>query len=605
MGYVSVERLRLALERLPAYHAFYGVSLLCMKQDGVPVLSQADVESKDKSKLVEWSSAEETKFLDKYYRPPGAPPGKQYFVPFGREDATTGNWKDRRYSSTTLQRARTTDRQRAAFVHPTNTSEWAFTPDYISVLSNALSGGSGNSSSSSRIPVLDLAAWLFRDEELPNELNAIVEHFRTTFKLDGAVWNDLFDPAVSEDPSEFFAAQKLTDEQLVELTKGVPIGPTLGSVTEAGLVESLEKHIREEGRLKLPDHFVRRVYRALKAQRFVVLAGRPGTGKTAFARAYAEALKDVFPGAVSYVQVSVGQEQGDSDTFGYENLAGALVPTALTHQLFLSGRQRDIYVVVLDEMNLAHVDYYLSRVLPAIESGEPVRLPGRATEKFSLPADAMFIGTVNSFVQEPTREPLSAPVKRRAHVIEIPDALDQVLEGGDSNESGSVPVEFRSFVRTLLAQSLRSAERRQSENAASVLDAFRVKNYKGALAKDSAVMDNEFMSRLYALCRACAVSSATALTAGVLQDVLDAVVQGQGSEPTELDAALDDAIAGKVIPQLSGPKSGALALRDLITTWVARAGAGEDACMFPHALTALNDLLSTVDASSGHVYFRY
>ena len=89
------------------------------------------------------------------------------------------------------------------------------------------------------------------------------------------------------------------------------------------------------------------------------------------------------------------------------------------------------YFVILDEMNLARVEYYFSDFLSALESGEPIELmsPGVEEELLALghddipaqlqvPPNVSFVGTVN--VDETTQS-FSPKVLDRANVIEFGD----------------------------------------------------------------------------------------------------------------------------------------------------------------------------------------
>jgi energy-coupling factor transporter ATP-binding protein EcfA2 len=93
------------------------------------------------------------------------------------------------------------------------------------------------------------------------------------------------------------------------------------------------------------------------------------------------------------------------------------------------------YVVILDEMNLARLEYYFSDFLSAMESGEPITLmppdaadeaaaqAGAETEvpaELEIPPNVSFLGTVN--VDE-TTHPFSPKVLDRANVIEF-DEVD-------------------------------------------------------------------------------------------------------------------------------------------------------------------------------------
>lgn len=568
MPYVALGRIKHAIDSLQRFHAFYGVTFLSMLQSGVAVGTPKP-----------WGSAQENELLTKYYTPPGAPSGKPYCVPLGKPDPDSGFWKNEKYSGGTLQRARTTDNFKAALQHPTRDT-WAFVANYLEVLEALLPK---EKTHPVRIPVFDLVAWMYRDVDLPSRLKDVEKRFKTEFNIDDATYKKLFD-AGTEDPAQFYFDERAPSDELVQLIGGVPDGPSLAGRSESELVSFLETYVTQAKLLTLPPGFVRAFYCALKTQRFVVLAGRPGTGKTAFARAVAEALGKFFSGAMKELVISIGPDFGESDVLGYEKIAGDLAATDLTRQLFLSGRPRDLYFVILDEMNLAHVDHYLARLLPAFESDAPVELPGMK-ERFDLPPDTFLVGTVNSFVEESTRLPLSAPVKRRANVIEMPNVLAGIIEGGDV-------AEFAATLRNLIAQTRERCKKRKDEGRASVLDDFRLAKLDAALAAGSTVQSATFVDVVLSVCKACAADPATALTLGVLQDVID--YAAMADDPME---ALDRQVAQKIVPQLAGPKAVAQGLLAVVEGLINP--------VFTQAKQALNQMLASADPSSGTVYFRY
>jgi energy-coupling factor transporter ATP-binding protein EcfA2 len=107
------------------------------------------------------------------------------------------------------------------------------------------------------------------------------------------------------------------------------------------------------------------------------------------------------------------------------------------------------YIVVLDEMNLARVEYYFSDFLSALESGDPIELmsPGVETEMLALgndevpaqldiPPNVSFIGTVNI---DETTHAFSPKVLDRANVIEFSDVdIERVLGHPVEDESGGL-----------------------------------------------------------------------------------------------------------------------------------------------------------------------
>ena len=72
MPHISAGQLAKAIESLHRFHAFFGVTFLSMKRTGVKVGTPTA-----------WGTQQEDALLEQYYSPPGALPGKPFFVPFG------------------------------------------------------------------------------------------------------------------------------------------------------------------------------------------------------------------------------------------------------------------------------------------------------------------------------------------------------------------------------------------------------------------------------------------------------------------------------------------------------------------------------------------
>jgi len=587
LAYISAGQLAESVVRLEPFHAFFGVTFLSMKKTGVglatpEVPGSATTPATRRTGTV-WGGTQEGQLLRDYFSPAGGSPDKPFCVPFGLKDDDSWYWKNSKYSGGTLQRARTSDNFRKALERVTP-KEWAFTADYLDKLEALLPAA--QSGAKLRIPTFDLAAWLYRYEELPDSLGAVEAKFRAEFNITDDEYARLFD-ATRPVESEYFSPDRITEEELALLIHGVPPGPSMLGRTEADLLQHLEYHITQVAKLTLPAGFVHGFYGALIAQRFVVLAGRPGTGKTAFVRAFAKGLNTFFSNAVSLVEVSVGSDFSEADALGYEKISGGLAATELSRKLFLSDRPRDVYVVLLDEMNLAQVDHYLARLLPAIESDAKVELPGHGSPS-QFPPDAFVIGTVNSFLEESTRAPLSSPVKRRANIIEMPNALGDLVEANDR-------AKFDQACVHMLEQTKARVDERTSSGMGSVLDGFRAQRLATALAGGSEVRSTEFGDLLWGICKACAASDSTSLTFGVVQDVLDYMAMSGRPWRT----ALSEQLAQKIVPQLSGPSTVCEEL--LAFTASADAGGGD----FVAATAALQALLRTKDLGTGHVLFRY
>lgn len=185
---------------------------------------------------------------------------------------------------------------------------------------------------------------------------------------------------------------------------------------------------------------VLRLIASLLSKRFLILTGLAGSGKTRIAQAFA---RWITPHASSersgespfnphYLVLPVGADwTGNDNILGYPN---GLNPTsyvrtaALDLILHAIANERAPHFLILDEMNLSHVERYFADLLSAIESGEEIPLyeaeieNGQRTlrdevpDRLKLPSNLFIIGTVN--VDETTYM-FSPKVLDRANVIEF------------------------------------------------------------------------------------------------------------------------------------------------------------------------------------------
>ena len=171
----------------------------------------------------------------------------------------------------------------------------------------------------------------------------------------------------------------------------------------------------------------------LDHKHFVILSGLSGTGKTQLAVRYARAVHgigDMDSQDPFLVVCPVRPEWTDpSGLTGYFDVLSNryVVPPFLEAVLLATAHRGTPVFVVLDELNLARVEYYFSDVLSCLETREPLRLhsdgvPLEGTTGVSIPAvlplppNLYIIGTIN--VDE-TTNPISDKVLDRAMVIDM------------------------------------------------------------------------------------------------------------------------------------------------------------------------------------------
>lgn len=190
--------------------------------------------------------------------------------------------------------------------------------------------------------------------------------------------------------------------------------------------------------------------RSLLSKPFVILSGNSGTGKTRIATRFAKYLeKKTDAGVKNHLLIPVGADWTDNTKIlGYFNpLAndgkGEYVKTEILSFLELAKENPSIpFFLILDEMNLSHVERYFSDFLSAMESGETILLYKKpedcecvVPEKITLPENLFVTGTVNI---DETTYMFSPKVLDRANVIEfkpeMKDVLDNLISGASSDE---------------------------------------------------------------------------------------------------------------------------------------------------------------------------
>jgi hypothetical protein len=171
----------------------------------------------------------------------------------------------------------------------------------------------------------------------------------------------------------------------------------------------------------------------LAHKHFVILSGLSGTGKTLLALQYARTVHGLSSleatDPLLFVCPVRPEWTDPSGLTGYEDrLSGKyVVPPFLEALLVATANPASPVFVVLDEMNLARVEYYFSDVLSAIESRHELQLHssgvpmegstgGEVPASLRVPPNLFLIGTIN--VDETTSS-LSDKVMDRAVVIDM------------------------------------------------------------------------------------------------------------------------------------------------------------------------------------------
>lgn len=211
--------------------------------------------------------------------------------------------------------------------------------------------------------------------------------------------------------------------------------PEESSISLRELQATANTHFATAG-FVFPDDLVGRFATSLLAKRFLILTGLSGSGKTSIARAFARWMSPV-PDQYAMVRVGANWTSGDV-LLGYPDaLDSTRYQGTQTLNLLLRAIENPQapHFLVLDEMNLSHVERYFADFLSAIETpNDAMSLYSSAENRTGvppeifLPANLFIVGTVN--VDETTYM-FSPKVLDRANVIEFrtsSEVIDSFLD---------------------------------------------------------------------------------------------------------------------------------------------------------------------------------
>lgn len=204
-------------------------------------------------------------------------------------------------------------------------------------------------------------------------------------------------------------------------------GSTLSEIVKQFLQDSNASGLRIE------EASAQRFFASLLTKRFLIATGLAGSGKTKLAQAVAAWLTllttDANPEEKGYAVVPVGADwTGNENILGYANgldETSYITKAALDLMLRAKNNPEIPHILILDEMNLSHVERYFADVLSVIESDEKIHLHRDVDRnangevvpnEIELPKNLFIVGTVN--VDETTYM-FSPKVLDRANVIEF------------------------------------------------------------------------------------------------------------------------------------------------------------------------------------------
>ena len=172
-----------------------------------------------------------------------------------------------------------------------------------------------------------------------------------------------------------------------------------------GFVDLFRNFAASKLRLYYTEEMIRLFTAAIASTKLVILQGISGTGKTSLAYAFGKFIKN--DAIIASVQPSWRDR---TELFGYFNeFTKKFNETEVLKKMYEAGYNDDIYVTVLDEMNISRVEYYFAEMLsilempsrdewvielvPSVWDSDPKKL---ISGKLKIPGNMWYIGTINN-----------------------------------------------------------------------------------------------------------------------------------------------------------------------------------------------------------------
>ena len=181
--------------------------------------------------------------------------------------------------------------------------------------------------------------------------------------------------------------------------------PTDAGLTLASLCNLFRDYCANQLNLFYTIDDIRKFIASLTVSKTMILQGMSGTGKTSIAVAFGRFINNLS--TVVPVQ-PMWKER--SDLLGYYNeFTGKFNETIILEKLYEASFSNKIFIIVLDELNIARVEYYFSEFLSLLElpptsdrslivaaAGAPSDPKKMSHGKIILPDNVWFLGTANN-----------------------------------------------------------------------------------------------------------------------------------------------------------------------------------------------------------------
>ena len=230
---------------------------------------------------------------------------------------------------------------------------------------------------------------------------------------------------------EIAQANRFPKLSLVDLKYRDFVPPTYDNeISLVDFVEGYRAFACSEMQLYYTPEIVRRYVAGMAASKLLILEGISGTGKTSLPYSFSRYLDN--PATIVSVQPSYRDR---TEVMGYFNeFSKRFNETEFLRVMYEAGLRPDPSTIVLDEMNLARVEYYFAEILSVLEmpghdewvldlvptawAGDP---KGLHDGKITVPDSLWFVGTANN---DDSTFTITDKVYDRAIPIELNERAD-------------------------------------------------------------------------------------------------------------------------------------------------------------------------------------
>lgn len=287
--------------------------------------------------------------------------------------------------------------------------------------------------------------------------------------------------AIEAERADFAARQsKNSDGRFSPLKKGDDVADEDGVKDLRQLCDAFRNFAAANLGLYFSIEDIREFVASMGTSRLLILQGISGSGKTSLAYAFGE-----FIGNSSTIVPVQPMWKERADLLGYYNeFTRHFNETTLFRKLYEANFGNKIYITVLDEMNIARIEYYFAEFLSLMELPDPEL---RTLEVVSdsregdpegirdgcirLPSNMWFVGTVNN---DDSAYVISDKVYDRAMVVELGDKAQPFAADGTQH---TVAMSVDCFDKMVS----KACMRRMSDevvNGLRILDEFLIDNFQ-------------------------------------------------------------------------------------------------------------------------------